>query len=322
MARTKGISFLHVKAFVTERLGAGAWPEVLARFPEPEQLTLDSVVSPAWYELGLYARLLHVVDELHGKGDPRFLHALGRFEAERDLTTTTRWLLRLFRPSAAIEQLGRYWRRFHDTGRWTLTHRDDRVISARLESWGVIDAALCRELSGYLGRTLEMLGGREVSIEHTRCRSRNDPYCEFRARWRLRRDVPALPLDSSPEAPPPSGLSASRTSGSPPAPRSTPSPSTPPSRSHHIPTIPPPPRAPRVLPSTPPPSRPSASSTPLPAPPSRPRSGWPTPESPTTRPPAASTPSSPPSSRGPGSARPRPAPLDDAAPDTRRERGR
>ncbi|UQA57593.1 4-vinyl reductase [Polyangium aurulentum] len=319
MARTKGIGFLHVKAFVTERLGAGAWPQVLARFPALEQRTLDEVVSPAWYDLGLYARLLHVVDEVHGNGDPRFLHALGRFQAERDLSTITRWLLRLFRPSVAIEQMGRYWSRFHDTGKWTLTHRDDRVIAARLESWGVIDAALCRELSGYLCRTLELLGGREVSLEHTRCRARHDPSCEFRARWRLRRDVPALPLDSAPETPPPSGLSTSRTSAVPPAPRSTPSPSTPPSRSHQTPTIPPPPRAPNV-PSTPPPSRPSVGSTPLPPPPPRSRTNWTTPVPP-SKPPPGNTPSSPPSSRGPGSARLRPAPLDDITPDTRRGRG-
>jgi hypothetical protein len=322
MARTKGIGFLHVKAFLTERLGADAWPEVIARFPDSEQRILDAVVSPAWYDLSLYARLLHVVEEMHGNGEPRFLHALGRFEAERDLTTVTRWLLRLFRPSIAVEQMGRYWSRFHDTGRWTITHRDERVIAARLESWGVIDAALCRELSGYLGRTLEMLGGREVSLEHTRCRSRNDPYCEFRAKWRLRRDVPAQPLDTGSEPPPPpSGMPAARTSAIPPAPRSTPSPSTPPPRSTRTPTIPPPPRAPTgTLPSAPPP-RPSAGSSPS-TPPPRSFTSWTTPIPP-SKPPSAPAPSTPPpSSLGPGSTRTRPAPLgDDAIPDTKRERG-
>jgi hypothetical protein len=327
MALTKGIGFLNVQAFVCERHGVGAWAEVLERFPEAEQRTLEAIVSPGWYDLGLYARLIRAAEDLLGKGDPRYLYTLGRFEAERDLGTITRWLLRLFRPSVAIEQMGKYWDRFHDSGRWTLLQRDDRVVAAKLEGWGVIDAALCRELTGYLGRTLELLGGKDVSIDHTRCRARSDAACEFRARWKLRRDVPADPMDENEPLsatgaraaippPRPAGSSStpppSRTGYSThPPPRGVGSPSTLPPR---IPTNPPP----RIPTSPPPPRVAGISSTPPP-----PRA---TPVS--TRPPRTPSPSGPPSSvppppssHAPGSSRARPEPLSEPGGDTRRNRG-
>jgi hypothetical protein len=103
------------------------------------------------------------------------------------LTTIQRVFLRLVRPSFAIEQMDKYWRRFHDTGAWTIDRRD-REVTAKLTGWGVIDAALCRELVGYLGRTLELLGGRDVCMDHRRCRGRGDESCEFHARFRAAGD--------------------------------------------------------------------------------------------------------------------------------------
>jgi len=240
MARTKGVGFLHIQAFVVEHYGSATWAEVLSRFPAVEQRMLESIVSVAWYDLGLYARLLRIVEEQLAKGDPKFLYGLGPYQAERDLRSITRWLLRLFKPSVAIQQIGRYWRRFHDTGRWTIMQRDSRMIIARLDGWGVIDGALCRELTGYLGRTIEIIGAREVSVEHTRCRCRNDTSCEFRAHYRLKRDVPAEAMDAEDSPGSAQATESARSSRT----MTGALPSTPPPRSHttRISTVPPPSR--------------------------------------------------------------------------------
>ena len=44
-----------------------------------------------------------------------------------------------------------------------------------------------------LARTLELLGGRDVSMDHPRCRARGseEQVCEFRLRWRLKKDAPS-----------------------------------------------------------------------------------------------------------------------------------
>jgi hypothetical protein len=190
MALTKGVGFINVRAFVTERFGAGAWRELTSSLEASDRDLLDGVVSVGWYDLRLYARLIRKLDERFGDGDLKLVHSLGRFEAEHDLTTIHQWFLRLVRPSIAIEQTGKYWRRFHDTGEWVIERRGNREVMGTLVGWGVVDTALCRELVAYMARTLELLGGRDVLMDHPRCRARGEDLCEFRLRWRLDKDAP------------------------------------------------------------------------------------------------------------------------------------
>jgi hypothetical protein len=192
VALTKGTGFQNVREFVVSRSGVNAWESVVAQLSAPDRAVLEAIVPVGWYDLNVYARLIRAVDERLGVGDLRLVLALGKFEAERDLTTTQRVFLRLVRPSFAIEQMDKYWRRFHDSGTWT-TDRGDREVIATLTGWGGVDVALCRELVGYLGRTLELLGGRDVTMEHRRCRARNDEICEFHATFRSASDRPDAP---------------------------------------------------------------------------------------------------------------------------------
>jgi len=175
---TKGIGFVNVRAFVANRFGGDAWGALLSTFPPADADTLRSAVTMGWYDLELYARLIRAVDRRFGQGNLAMLRDLGRFEAERDLTTIHRWLLRLIRPSIAVEQIGRYWRRFHDTGEWHTERRGDREVAGTLRDWGVVDDALCVELGGYLHMTLELLGGRDIELHHPNAGRRDtQPAC-------------------------------------------------------------------------------------------------------------------------------------------------
>jgi predicted hydrocarbon binding protein len=182
-ALTKGIGFTNVRAFVMERWGEAGWSAVLARLRPDDREMLASVVPIGWYSLALYARLIRAVDDVHGCGDLAILVQLGRYEAEKDLTTIHRMLLRLVNPATVVEKSMDYWRRFHDTGTWHVRRISPTEVEGVLEGWGVVDHALCRELGGYLARLLELVGARSVVVEHPRCRARGDADCSFSACW-------------------------------------------------------------------------------------------------------------------------------------------
>jgi hypothetical protein len=181
-ARTKGVGFVNVKSFATERFGANAWDAVLERLAPEDREELSSIVSVGWYSLPLYARLIHALDDVHGYGDLSLVVQLGRYEAERDLTTIHRIFLRFTNPAFIVEKTGEFWKRFHDTGEWKV-EREPNGVAGTLEGWGCVDHALCRELVGYLSRVLELVGAKNVVFEHPRCRARGDGQCFFRARW-------------------------------------------------------------------------------------------------------------------------------------------
>ncbi|MEJ7730727.1 MAG: hypothetical protein WKG00_16105 [Polyangiaceae bacterium] len=190
MALTKGVGFVNVRAFVTERHGTPAWRQLLEALDPGDRELWVGLVPVGWYDLGAYARLIRALDRLYGSADLGLVRDLGRFEAERDLTTIQRFFLKLVRPSMAIEQTGKYWSRFHDSGRWEMERRGDREVRGVLTGWGVVDEALCIELVSYLARTLELVGGKDVRMDHPRCRVKGADACEFRLFWRLEKDGP------------------------------------------------------------------------------------------------------------------------------------
>lgn len=183
-AKTKGVGFSNVKAFASEHYGEQGWDAVLASMSDADREEIMAVMPVGWYSLSLYARLIRAVDAVHGKGDLALLDQIGRYEAQHDLTYVHRIFLKLANPAYVIEQLGKLWTRFHDTGSWEVTRFTTTHATGILRDWGYVDQAMCRELVGYLARSIEICGGHGVAVEHTKCRSRGDSECVFEARWR------------------------------------------------------------------------------------------------------------------------------------------
>ena len=174
--------------FVRERFGVPAWEAVLARISEEDRRQIAATEPGAWYDVHLVERLHQAIaDQL--KADDALLTELGRFDADRELSTVYRWFVRLLRPSFAIRHMNLYWRRTHDTGTWrsSLTGTE---ITAELRDWAVVNRAWCITLMGYLGRALELFGGKLGPIEHTECRAEGHEACIYRTRLELPVDEP------------------------------------------------------------------------------------------------------------------------------------
>ena len=182
-ALTKGVGFAHAKAFAQERWGEDGWKAILEKLRPTDREEIGAALPMGWYPLALYARLIQAIDEVQGAGDMALNVQLGRFEAERDLTTIYRIMFRLVNPATVVEKTTDYWRKFHDTGTWEMTRVGSHEIQGVLHGWGVIDHRLCRELVGYFSRLLELVGAEGVIVEHPECRARGFARCFFRARW-------------------------------------------------------------------------------------------------------------------------------------------
>ena len=176
MGLTKGIRLTSPQAFVAQRFGVGAWEALVASLPAPDRAVLSEAVAAGWYAHALRARL---VRGLAGRFGAQAAFDLGRYEAEHNLTTVHRWFLRIVKPSFAVQNMNLYWCRSEAGGRWT-SEVHGSVVVARLSGWDPVEPVLCRTLEGYLGRTLELLGGGPIAVQHTRCRAGGDPFCEFR----------------------------------------------------------------------------------------------------------------------------------------------
>lgn len=182
MGLVKGIAFLNIRSFVTEQFGPMAWDAFFSALPADQRAALAEMGPSGWYDLSLLSQVRRAIDVHFGCGDLALLETLGRFEAEKDLSTVMRWFFRVIPPDFAVRQMDLYWRRFHDSGHWT-SEIHSRDIIARLSDWAVVDEALCRNLTGYLRRMLELIPNRDLQVDHPRCRVHGHASCEFIWRW-------------------------------------------------------------------------------------------------------------------------------------------
>ena len=181
--KTKGIGFISLRDFILERYGLDGWTDVLAELSAEDRAELSAVVTMGWYSLPLYARALRAADKVRGGGDLQLVFQLGKFQAERDLTTVHRAFLRIANPSFILEQSAEFWARFHDSGKWTVERLGPRRVRAYLDGWAHVDAALCREVTGYTLKAFELVGARHPRLDHTQCRARGAARCVFLGAW-------------------------------------------------------------------------------------------------------------------------------------------
>ena len=194
---TKGVRFVNLRAFVVGRFGACQWEEIVASLSNADRATLRGVTAAGWYDHAIIARLVRQMCVSFGQGSTDLAEALGRFEADQDLTTVQRWFVRLIKPGFAIRNMNVYWCRFNDSGQWT-SEIDGAEVIARLTGWEPFEPALCRYLQGYLGRTLEHFGGKRIIIDHPSCRAGGAPRCEFHTRFQIQPDAPGSTAAPSP----------------------------------------------------------------------------------------------------------------------------
>ena len=177
----KGVGLVNVRSYVLTHHGAEQWNLVLAALGPEDRESASGALAVGWYDVGVFARLLHAVDSVCGRGDLRLMDAVGAYEAEQDFNRVLRVFLRVLSPSQIFKAEARLWKHFQDSGDWN-TVKVEGGMDAALSGWSV-DEALCAELAGYLAKLVEYTGGKNVKVRHSECRARGAERCVFQYRW-------------------------------------------------------------------------------------------------------------------------------------------
>jgi hypothetical protein len=183
-AQTKGISFLHVRHYTERRFNDAGWSKVLGLLDAADRATIAATVAVGWYDVALYARLLNALERAHGDGRFTLIADSGAYQAERDLNVVFRMLLRLGTPAYVVDKTAEYWNRMQTTGTWKIERRTPNCVYGWLADWGIVDAAMCAELVAYIKRLIELVGGKDVVVEHPECRVKGHRVCMFTLTWK------------------------------------------------------------------------------------------------------------------------------------------
>ena len=183
MANIKGRVMLNARDFVVSRDGTDAWRRVLQRLAEEDRDAVASMIPAGWYPMALNDHVNRAIVDALGGGRNEPMEALGRYAAETDLRTIHRLFLRMANPAFVLERLAEFWRRYQDSGTWTVTRQANNRVLARLEGWGSRDEATCVRLGAYSKHLFELVGARNVWLERRACEARGDAACVFAGGW-------------------------------------------------------------------------------------------------------------------------------------------
>jgi uncharacterized protein (TIGR02265 family) len=185
--KVKGTLLIARMKFVRSR-GEMEAERILKRMSSEDQLILRSMLLPSsWYPAGTLLRLEMTAAAILSKGDRRTLFLeMGRFTANTNLGPEGmhRPFVHETDPHFLLENVPRLYSSQHSTGQRTYEKAGPTVAVIRHVDTEQADADDCLTTAGWLGRGVELSGGRGVLVDEVLCRGRGAPHCEFRISWR------------------------------------------------------------------------------------------------------------------------------------------
>ena len=167
--------------------GLDASERVLRRLAQADQATLRGMLLPSnWYPSDLLLRLEMTIAAVLAQGDRRKLFLdMGQFSAETNLgpNGVQRPYLRDGDPHFLLRNVPRMYASQHSEGSRTYEQTGSHAAIVRTIDGEEPDAEDCLTAVGWLGRAIELSGGRAVSVDETQCRARGGACCEYVCKW-------------------------------------------------------------------------------------------------------------------------------------------
>jgi hypothetical protein len=184
MAKVKGTAVVATVRFLEEQFGHPGLRSVLDALPAAERALVEPApLASTWYPMSLLLHLMREAQVQHGPSRPRLIRDSGRASADYGLTTVYKIFFKVGSPQFIIGRAARVFGSYYDTG-------DLRVVEsgpghATVDLVGLEEGSVefCERILGWMERTMELCGARNLRSAHSRCGHRGDPVCRFQGDW-------------------------------------------------------------------------------------------------------------------------------------------
>ena len=183
MAQVKGTAVVASVRYVSERFGASALAAVLKGLPDEDRRILEGgVLASSWYPVPLFLRFMQEAEKQLGAKEPDLVRRMGRASADYGVKTVYKIFFKVGSPAFIIGRAARVFGSYYDTGKLTVV--DTSSGGAVLDLEGFEGAPqFCERIRGWMERTVELAGAKNLRAEHTLCVHRGDALCRFEGTW-------------------------------------------------------------------------------------------------------------------------------------------
>jgi len=164
--------------------GEAGMQRLLAHVTPDLKYSIERGIEKAkWYPFEQFVELNTQIDKLFGKGDLGLVKELGRFGADANLTTIYRLFFKVGTVHWILGRAVRLWSAHYDSGYLEVMTRGPKTTVLRVRGFDTPHPAHCLSVQGWAQRSIELSGGKSVTLTEPLCRTRGDELCQLEATW-------------------------------------------------------------------------------------------------------------------------------------------
>ncbi len=187
MTQVKGTALQSSLRYVRERFGAAALEGVVRALPsEQRSLLAGTILASSWYPLAGLLVYMKEAERQLGAQEPELVFQMGKASCDHGVTGVYKVFFKVGSPEFVVSRASRVFSSYYDSGELRVIESRDGF--AAVEIVGIEPAApqLCARFYGWMHRTLELAGARNLRSSHASCVHRGDESCRFEGIWDAR----------------------------------------------------------------------------------------------------------------------------------------
>jgi predicted hydrocarbon binding protein len=154
--------------------------------PETRALAEGAILKSAWYPFDAFVDLNVTADAMFGHGDFALAREMGAYAAAANLPTVYKIFYRLGSVHFILGKSATLWSIHHDTGRAASFFVSETEAEYHVYDFAKPHPALCRSLEGFIIKSLELTGAREIHVREVECRNSGGARCRLTGSWKDR----------------------------------------------------------------------------------------------------------------------------------------
>lgn len=186
MSRVKGTAISGRLEYARRRGGDEAVRTLVAGIGDPTsraELSDGKALKSNWYPFSVMIDISVGIDRLFGKGDLGIVEQVGGDVAAADLNGVYKFFMAMASPQYLMDKAASLWRNYYDSGEMAVIDRGETHAILELRGFDTPHRVHCLAVKGWMMRTLELCGCKNVRGVHRECRALGHARCVFEGRW-------------------------------------------------------------------------------------------------------------------------------------------
>lgn len=184
MLKVKGPLFKSTLKFIKNKIGEDRFGEFRESLPENVKTFLaESILTSEFYPAETLVAINEHFIEFAGLDPQNTYLDMGRASADEGFSGVYRVFLKVGSPRMMLRQAPLVWKSYYNQGKLVIADHTKNSAVIEIVDSGIRHVSLCSRISGFIERTMQLSGGKNIHFDHTMCFARGDAKEQWKTVW-------------------------------------------------------------------------------------------------------------------------------------------